>query len=97
MADEVVTRRRLLAASLGAAAVLPLAACSSQQPAQSVEREVPEVSRVSPGRNVRDFGAVGDGIADDTEAIARAAAAGDGPAVLYLPAGYYREIGRAHV
>lgn len=90
MADEVVTRRRLLAASLGAAAVLPLAACSSQQPAQSVEREVPEVSRVSPGRNVRDFGAVGDGIADDTEAIARAAAAGDGPAVLYLPAGYYR-------
>jgi hypothetical protein len=90
MAEQELNRRQLLVTSFGAAAVLPLAACSTRKAAPGVEREVPEVSRVLPGRNVRDFGAVGDGRADDTEAIARAAAAGAGPAVLYLPAGYYR-------
>jgi hypothetical protein len=40
-------------------------------------------------RNVRDFGAVGDGHADDTAAIARACTGGTGPVVLYLPAGSY--------
>jgi len=89
MADMVFNRRKMLAASFGAAAALPLA-CSPRAPVPDVEREVPEVSSVSQRRNVRDFGAVGDGTADDTEAIARAASAGDGPAVLYLPAGYYR-------
>ncbi|USI91348.1 glycoside hydrolase family 55 protein [Rhodococcus pyridinivorans] len=89
MADEVFNRRKLLTASLSVATVLPLA-CSSQKPVPDVEREAPEVSSVSQRRNVRDFGAVGDGMADDTEAVARAAAASDGPAVLYLPAGYYR-------
>ncbi len=43
--------------------------------------------------NVRDYGAVGDGIADDTEAIQRAAdAAQNSPdtRTVYLPAGIYR-------
>lgn len=45
---------------------------------------------MSSARNVRDFGAVGDGKADDTTAIANACAVGDGLLVLYLPAGAYR-------
>ncbi|MBS2538399.1 hypothetical protein KGQ20_37185 [Catenulispora sp. NF23] len=41
-------------------------------------------------RNVRDFGAVGDGSADDTNAFAAAvAAAAGGPVLLYVPAGDY--------
>ena len=89
MPDERLNRRRLLAASLGAAATLPLVASSpptalARTGAADLPR--PEVSRA---RNVRDFGAVGDGRADDTEAIARACRAGEGPGVLYLPGGTY--------
>lgn len=41
-------------------------------------------------KNVRDYGAAGDGVTDDTEAIAAAVAAiGDGE-TLYFPAGVYR-------
>lgn len=42
---------------------------------------------VGRGANVADFGAVGDGEADDTEAFRRAVAASD---VVYLPTGRYR-------
>jgi hypothetical protein len=89
MPDEWLNRRRLLAASLGAAATLPLVA--SSPPMDRVRTGASEAARsdVSAARNVRDFGAVGDGRADDTEAIARACRTGQGPVVLYLPAGTY--------
>ncbi|GAB2657681.1 glycosyl hydrolase family 28-related protein [Prescottella soli] len=90
MADESVSRRRLLATSLGMAAALPLAACSSPKGNLRAETVAPLASNVSAVHNIRDFGAVGDGVADDTQAISRAAAVVDGPAVLYLPAGFYR-------
>ncbi|WP_225730330.1 MULTISPECIES: glycoside hydrolase family 55 protein [unclassified Nocardia] len=81
-------RRHLFAASLGAAAALPLAACGSSGSPASDFRS-PHVTDAPAARNVRDFGAVGDGNADDTAAIAAAAAVGDKPLVLYLPAGHY--------
>ena len=92
MTDDVLNRRRLLARSLGVAAALPLAAaaCSSSAEEPTVEFTSPHVSDVPSARNVRDFGAVGDGKADDTTAIATACAVGEGPLVLYLPAGAYR-------
>jgi hypothetical protein len=40
--------------------------------------------------NVKDYGAVGDGVADDTAAIRAAAAAASAGGTLYLPAGTYR-------
>eukprot|EP00955_Chlamydomonas_euryale_P084106 363925-Chlamydomonas_euryale.AAC.27 len=40
--------------------------------------------------DVRDFGAVGDGVADDSEALEAAAKATPRNGVLYLPAGTYR-------
>lgn len=45
--------------------------------------------------NVRDYGAVGDGRADDTAAIEKAlrAAGAAGGGIVYLPAGYYRTTG----
>ena len=90
MTDEMVNRRRLLATSLGVAATLPLLACSTPKEDPRTETVVPLADNVSAARNVRDFGAIGDGVADDTQAIGRAAAVADGPAVLYLPAGHYR-------
>lgn len=48
---------------------------------------VPPLINISEAANARDFGAVGDGEADDTEALRRAVAAG---ATVYLPAGTYR-------
>jgi hypothetical protein len=89
MSDEPLTRRRLLAASFGAVAAVPLAACSSPPDRTGTEVTSPQVSDAASARNVRDFGAVGDGTADDTDAIARACAVGAGPTVLYLPAGHY--------
>ncbi|MFQ6325026.1 glycosyl hydrolase family 28-related protein [Nocardia sp. CWNU-33] len=88
MPEDAVGRRRLLAASLGAAAALPLAACASSDPPGSPFRS-PNVTDAPAARNVRDFGAVGDGVADDTAAFAAAAAVGGTPLVLYLPAGHY--------
>lgn len=85
-----LNRRRLLTASLGAAIAVPVAGCSSEPDDRAVEFRSPNVSDTPAARNVRDFGAVGDGAADDTAAIARAAAVGDHPAVIYLPAGAYR-------
>ncbi|WP_109524266.1 MULTISPECIES: glycosyl hydrolase family 28-related protein [Nocardia] len=91
MTDDAIRRRRLLAVSLGAAAVLPLAACATAEQEQpDTEFRSPTVTDAPAARNVRDFGAVGDGLADDTAAIAAAVAASEGPPVLYLPAGHYR-------
>ncbi|MEU0501102.1 glycosyl hydrolase family 28-related protein [Nocardia sp. NPDC005998] len=87
---EAVGRRRLLAASLGAAAALPLAAACTSDDSPGIEFRSPHVTDAPAARNVRDFGAVGDGVADDTAAIRSAAAVGDAPLVLYLPAGRYR-------
>ncbi|MFI6215112.1 glycosyl hydrolase family 28-related protein [Nocardia brasiliensis] len=89
MSEDSVNRRRLLAGSLGAAAALPLAACAARSDADEEFRS-PRVTDAPAARNIRDFGAVGDGKADDTAALAQAAAVGDGPLVLYLPAGQYR-------
>jgi len=89
MSDEQnLTRRRLLAASFGAAA-LPLAACKSPVDQRNTGSAPPSGTGSAMARNVRDFGAVGDGAADDTSAIRRACAGGSAPVVLYLPAGTY--------
>ncbi|MQY24832.1 glycosyl hydrolase family 28-related protein [Nocardia aurantia] len=90
MASESVHRRRLLAVTLGAAAAGSLAACSTPAADPGPGFRSPHVTDAPAARNVRDFGAVGDGKADDTAAIAAAAAAGDRPLVLYLPAGTYK-------
>ncbi|MFF3228975.1 glycosyl hydrolase family 28-related protein [Nocardia suismassiliense] len=94
MNDDAVGRRRMLAAALGAAGAAPmLAACStgsSTSGTPHVEFRSPHVTDAPAARNVRDFGAVGDGVADDTAAIAAAAAVRDVPLVMYLPAGHYR-------
>jgi nitrous oxidase accessory protein NosD len=60
---------------LAAPAVIALAACSSGS---------------RPTVNVRDHGAVGDGTADDSAAIAAAVAALKAGSVLHFPAGHYR-------
>jgi hypothetical protein len=90
MTGDHLNRRRLLAASLGAAATLPLVASSSPERTRRIATEPPTTPVARAARNVKDYGAVGDGVADDTEAIARACAVDDGPVVLFLPAGRYR-------
>jgi hypothetical protein len=85
MPDEAhLSRRRLLATSLGVAAGPSLVACTA--PAAGTPEGPPPAPPST--RNVRDFGAVGDGVTDDTDAIARACAAG-APALLHFPAGRY--------
>lgn len=99
--DNNLRRRALIglgAAATGAAATGGLA--SKAVAAVTGAPSKPERAGSRPGasaapnsvvRNVRDFGAVGDGDADDTAAVASACApAGSGPLVLYLPAGIYR-------
>ncbi|MBF6327869.1 glycosyl hydrolase family 28-related protein [Nocardia transvalensis] len=88
-AQGPVGRRRLLAVTLGAAGAGSLMACSPR-PAPAIEFRSPHVSDAPSARNVRDFGAVGDGEADDTAALAAAVAVGDRPLVLYVPSGHYR-------
>jgi hypothetical protein len=90
MASDPVLRRRLLAVTLGAAAVGSLAACAPASEEPGAGFRSPHVTDAPAARNVRDFGAVGDGKADDTAAIAAAAAVTDRPLVLYLPAGTYK-------
>ncbi|MFI6169344.1 glycosyl hydrolase family 28-related protein [Nocardia sp. NPDC051052] len=92
MMNETVGRRSMLAAAIGAVGAAPvLAACtSSPQASPSIEFRSPHVTDAPAARNVRDFGAIGDGVADDTAAIAAAAAVPGGvPLVMYLPAGHY--------
>ncbi|MET9285939.1 glycosyl hydrolase family 28-related protein [Nocardia beijingensis] len=90
MSDDILRRRRLLAATLGAAAVLPIAAACTTAESDDPQFRSPTTDAPA-ARNVRDFGAVGDGIADDTKAFAAAVAKDpDGPLVLYVPAGHYR-------
>jgi|GEM_PF-873857 len=84
-----VDRRRMLAVTLGVAAAGSLAACSTGGGSDSQFRS-PDVTDAPAARNVRDFGAHGDGNTDDTAALARAVAVGDKPLVLYLPGGHYR-------
>lgn len=79
----------MLAVTLGVASTGALAACSSDGGSDAQFRS-PSVSDAPAARNVRDFGARGDGQADDTAALARAAAVGGNPLVLYLPGGHYR-------
>ncbi|MEJ8278257.1 glycosyl hydrolase family 28-related protein [Pseudonocardia spirodelae] len=85
-----LSRRRMLTASLGAAAA-SLGGCTSAGTAGSDAARALDVP--ASARDVRAFGAVGDGVADDTAAIARAVADADGPLALYLPAGTYRVTG----
>lgn len=84
-------RRRLFTAGLAAAASLPvIAACSrSDDSAESVQFSSPNVTDMPSARNVKDFGAVGDGEADDTAAVA-AAFDVTGPVAVYFPGGTYR-------
>ncbi|MFI6213778.1 glycosyl hydrolase family 28-related protein [Nocardia brasiliensis] len=93
MSKEAVGRRGMLAAAFGAVGAVPvLAACGSTPEVgpPTIEFRSPHVTDAPAARNVRDFGAVGDGLADDTAAIAAAAAVTDKPLVMYLPAGHYR-------
>ncbi|MFE3701582.1 hypothetical protein ACFXO7_27360 [Nocardia tengchongensis] len=83
--DPAVRRRRLLLAGLGAAAILPVAAACSENDSEGTEFRSPHVTDQPAARNVKDFGAVGDGKADDTEACARAAARTPKPRVLDNP------------
>ncbi|MEC3918660.1 glycosyl hydrolase family 28-related protein [Nocardia sp. CDC160] len=88
-ADAAVRRRRLLAAGLGAAAILPVAAACAKSDSGGTEFRSPHVTDQPSARNVKDFGAVGDGKADDTDAFLAAANVGDKPLVLYIPSGQY--------
>ncbi|MFJ4657373.1 glycosyl hydrolase family 28-related protein [Nocardia sp. NPDC088792] len=83
-------RRRMLSAGFGAAAVLPLTvACGAKDSGSGLEFRSPHVTDQPAARNIRDFGAVGDGKADETAAFAAVAAVGDRPLVIYIPAGQY--------
>lgn len=83
MSTEHVGRRRMLTVALGAAAAVPVLGCTAGT--------APAAGRPAELRNVREFGAVGDGVADDTAAFAAAARTdGERAPLLYLPAGYYR-------
>lgn len=73
----------------GAALAAPLVACATPKD-NGVEFQSPSVSDAPSARNIRDFGAVGDGVADDTEAVSAAFAAAGDRVVLYFPAGTYR-------
>lgn len=72
---EVSRRSFLVGAPLGVAAAA--AACSGSAPARAII-------------NVRDHGAVGDGVADDSGALTAAAAAVVSGSTLYFPGGRYR-------
>ena len=84
---DALNRRRLLAASLVGAIGAATVGCGSNNTGAGAS---PNAADLTDMQNVRRHGAVGDGVADDTEAFERAARVGDGPSVLYLPAGVYR-------
>lgn len=91
MSSGGIGRRRLLLASAGAALMTPLAAaCASGTDEERVEFRSPTVTDTPSAKNVRDFGAVGDGVADDTDAVLSAFADAGERVVVYFPAGNYR-------
>lgn len=83
---DSMSRRRLLGTGLSAAAALPLAACSE---ASVVGSRATVPAPLPSARNIRQFGAVGDGVSNDTAAVTAAYADTRGPVVLYVPAGTY--------
>lgn len=74
-------RRTLLGGAVGVAATLGLASCAPARPSTQKAR--------GPAVDVRDAGAVGNGVHDDTDAFARALARAGGTRGLYVPAGTY--------
>lgn len=87
-----LNRRRLLAGSVAAVAAVPLLAACSDDEAPAAP-ESPDLAESPNARNVKAFGATGDGQADDTAAFAAACAGVDDRLVLYIPAGTYRVTG----
>ncbi|MCZ2858497.1 glycosyl hydrolase family 28-related protein [Blastococcus sp. VKM Ac-2987] len=87
--SDSVSRRRLLGVTLAAAAGLPVAAACTSRGTGAAGDSAEALDVLPSATNVRDLGAVGDGVADDTAAIAEAYAGAEGPVVLYLPAGKY--------
>lgn len=85
-----VQRRDLLAAGLGAAGLGAVAAPLASSGPQVPPLVVPTGSPSATVRDIRAYGAVGDGEADDTRALAEACRTDGTPPVIYLPAGDYR-------
>lgn len=87
-------RRDLLATGLTVAGIgalsAPLASSGPPPAPVVVPTGAPAGPRSDTVRDIRAFGAVGDGETDDTEALAAACRTGDTPPVVYLPAGDYR-------
>ncbi|WP_253194232.1 glycoside hydrolase family 55 protein [Gordonia sp. i37] len=81
-------RRRVLGAVIAGAVATGLAGCADGDTGVS-SAEPADLPVVGALRNVKSFGAVGDGKADDTAAIGKAVASGE-PGAVYLPAGTYR-------
>ncbi|MFN7958116.1 MAG: glycosyl hydrolase family 28-related protein [Holophagaceae bacterium] len=70
----------------------PVFAAGEGMPALSIEPQASGIARGAAQINVKDFGAIGDGLADDTRAIAAALAAidKDRGGILRFPRGFYR-------
>lgn len=87
---NVFDRRSLIAGSVAAAAVVPLIAACGDDESQARPPNSPDVGDIPSARNVRTFGATGDGTTDDTDAFAAACADAGDQLVLYIPAGTYK-------
>lgn len=86
-----LSRRNILRSSLGVAAVMGASAGAATLSESPPTRSDPvELAAAVAPVNVRSFGAVGDGIADDTAAISNAIANLTEGSTLYLPQGKYR-------
>ncbi|MFI5718528.1 glycosyl hydrolase family 28-related protein [Nocardia sp. NPDC051750] len=83
-------RRDLFAAGLGAAGIAAVAAPLVASGPEPAPVPIPTGVLSATVRDVRAFGARGDGVADDTEALAAACRTDGPPPVVYLPAGEYR-------
>mgnify|MGYP000170991162 CR=1 FL=1 len=85
MTDSIINRRNMIAGIAGGGA--GLAFLSAARPAQAAS------ATAAPTVSAADFGAVGDGVADDTDALQRtfeAALDGDAATVVSIPPGRYR-------
>lgn len=85
-----MNRRRLLAGSVAVAAAVPLIAACGDDDQPTAPPDSPDLSESPNARNVKAFGAVGDGQADDTDAFFKACEAVDDRVVVYVPAGTYK-------